>query len=110
MSTSPLRHLAFPAFVALYLLFDWATYIDPLYGLNITPWNPDPALGLVFWLRYGWRAAGPWFVALCAGEMLVRGMPAGQAIVRPWGERSFYVEDPWGNPLCFVDRGTIYAG
>ncbi|MFS2004697.1 ATP-binding protein [Duganella sp. CT11-25] len=76
-SSSPLRHLVFPAFVALYLLFDWATYIDPLYGLNITPWNPDPALGLVFWLRYGWRAAGPWFVALCAGEILVRGMPAG---------------------------------
>jgi signal transduction histidine kinase len=76
-SSSPLRHLVFPAFVALYLLFDWATYIDPLYGLNITPWNPDPALGLVFWLRYGWRAAGPWLVALCAGEILVRGMPAG---------------------------------
>jgi two-component system sensor kinase FixL len=77
MSSSPLRHLVFPAFVALYLLFDWATYVDPLYGLNITPWNPDPALGLVFWLHYGWRAAGPWFVALVAGEILVRGMPAG---------------------------------
>jgi signal transduction histidine kinase len=79
MSSSPARHLVFPAFIALYLLFDWATYIDPLYGLNITPWNPDPSLGLVFWLRYGWRAAGPWFVALCAGEILVRGMPAGLA-------------------------------
>jgi two-component system sensor kinase FixL len=77
MSSNPSRHLVFPAFIALYLLFDWATYIDPLYGLNITPWNPDPSLGLVFWLRYGWRAAGPWFVALCAGEILVRGMPAG---------------------------------
>jgi signal transduction histidine kinase len=77
MSRSPFRHLVFPAFIALYLLFDWATYIDPLYGLNITPWNPDPSLGLVFWLRYGWRAAAPWFVALCAGEILVRGMPAG---------------------------------
>lgn len=71
------QNLVFPAFIALYLLFDWATYIDPLYGLNITPWNPDPALGLVFWLRYGWRAAVPWFLALCAGEILVRGMPAG---------------------------------
>jgi signal transduction histidine kinase len=77
MSSSRLRHLVFPAFIGVYLLFDWATYIDPLYGLNITPWNPDPSLGLVFWLRYGWRAAGPWFLALCAGEMLVRGMPAG---------------------------------
>jgi signal transduction histidine kinase len=76
----PSRHLLrlqFPAFIGLYVLFDWATYIDPLYGLNITPWNPDPALGLVFWLRYGWRAALPWFVALMLGEWLVRGMPAG---------------------------------
>ncbi|MCU6496684.1 MASE1 domain-containing protein [Rugamonas sp. A1-17] len=75
-----LRHLEIPAFVALYLLFDWATYIDPFYGLNITPWNPDPALGLVFWLRHGWRAAPPWFVALLGGELLVRGMPAGWAV------------------------------
>ena len=72
-----LRSLQFPAFIALYLLFDWATYIDPLYGLNITPWNPDPSLGLVFWLRHGWRAALPWFIALTLGEILVRGMPAG---------------------------------
>ena len=72
--------LQFPAFIALYLLFDWATYVDPLYGLNITPWNPDPALGLVFWLRHGRRAALPWFVALLGGEVLVRGMPAGPLV------------------------------
>ena len=41
---------------------------------------------------------------------LVHGMPAGEAIVRPWGERSFYARDPWGNPLCFVAEGTIYEG
>jgi two-component system sensor kinase FixL len=71
------RYLPYPAFVGLYLLFDWATYIDPMYGLNITPWNPDPALGLVFWLIHGRKAALPWFIALLAGEVLVRGMPAG---------------------------------
>ncbi|MTV40570.1 ATP-binding protein [Duganella radicis] len=78
MTASPVpRYLVFPAFIALYLLFDWATYIDPLYGLNITPWNPDPALGLVCWLVYGWRAALPWWIALVLGEVVVRGMPAG---------------------------------
>ncbi|MQA21192.1 sensor histidine kinase [Rugamonas rivuli] len=77
---SRLSYLEFPAFIALYLLFDWATYIDPLYGLNITPWNPDPALGLVFWLRHGWRAALPWLLALIGGELLVRGMPAGWTV------------------------------
>jgi catechol-2,3-dioxygenase len=46
----------------------------------------------------------------CLAKGDVHGMPAGQPVVRPWGERSFYAEDPWGNPLCFVDEGTIYAG
>jgi signal transduction histidine kinase len=76
-ASAPSRYLIYPVFIGLYVLFDWATYIDPLYGLNITPWNPDPALGLVCWLRYGWHAALPWYVALVLGEWLVRGMPAG---------------------------------
>lgn len=46
----------------------------------------------------------------CLAQGTVHGSPAGEAVVRPWGERSFYAEDPWGNPLCFVDAETIYAG
>jgi hypothetical protein len=40
----------------------------------------------------------------------VHGEPGGEISVRPWGERSFYAEDPWGNPLCFVEAGTTYPG
>jgi catechol 2,3-dioxygenase-like lactoylglutathione lyase family enzyme len=40
----------------------------------------------------------------------VHGAPAGAIIVRPWGERSFYVRDPTGNPLCFVDEQTLFTG
>jgi catechol 2,3-dioxygenase-like lactoylglutathione lyase family enzyme len=29
---------------------------------------------------------------------------------RPWGERSFYCRDPFGNPLCFVDATTLFTG
>ena len=29
---------------------------------------------------------------------------------RPWGERSFYAEDPFGNKLCFVDEKTTFTG
>jgi uncharacterized glyoxalase superfamily protein PhnB len=29
---------------------------------------------------------------------------------RPWGERSFYARDPWGNPFSFVAAGTEYRG
>src|SRR5262245_61286879 len=30
------------------------------------------------------------------------GLPMGEIARRPWGERSFYLHDPAGNPLCFV--------
>jgi catechol 2,3-dioxygenase-like lactoylglutathione lyase family enzyme len=39
----------------------------------------------------------------------VHGEPAGTVITRPWGERSFYVVDPWGNDLCFCQNGTLYT-
>lgn len=39
----------------------------------------------------------------------VHGEPAGDVIERPWGERSFYVIDPWGNDLCFCEEGTLYT-
>ena len=39
----------------------------------------------------------------------VHGEPAADVIKRPWGERSFYVVDPWGNDLCFVEEGTLYT-
>ena len=39
----------------------------------------------------------------------VHGQPAADAVQRPWGERSFYVTDPWGNDLCFVEEGTLYT-
>ena len=29
---------------------------------------------------------------------------------RPWGERSFYAKDPFGNPICLVDASTKYTG
>jgi catechol 2,3-dioxygenase-like lactoylglutathione lyase family enzyme len=39
----------------------------------------------------------------------VHGEAAGEVIKRPWGERSFYAVDPWGNDLCFVQDGTLYT-
>lgn len=39
----------------------------------------------------------------------VHGEDAGAVITRPWGEKSFYVVDPWGNDLCFVEDGTLYT-
>lgn len=28
----------------------------------------------------------------------------------PWGETSFYFDDPFGNQICFVDRTTMFVG
>ncbi|MFF1817752.1 VOC family protein [Kribbella sp. NPDC058245] len=46
----------------------------------------------------------------CLAAEQVHGQPGGEIAVRPWGERSFYVGDSWGNSLCFVEAGTIYQG
>jgi catechol 2,3-dioxygenase-like lactoylglutathione lyase family enzyme len=39
----------------------------------------------------------------------VHGEPAGDVVDRPWGERSFYTVDPWGNDLCFCEDGTLFT-
>jgi catechol 2,3-dioxygenase-like lactoylglutathione lyase family enzyme len=46
----------------------------------------------------------------CLEDGEVHGAPAGEIVVRPWGERSFYVRDPFGNGLCFVDEQTLFTG
>lgn len=46
----------------------------------------------------------------CLARESVHDAPGGGIVVRPWGERSFYAEDLWKNPLCFVEAGTVYRG
>src|SRR5262249_13112118 len=46
----------------------------------------------------------------CLSREDVHGAPAGSLVARPWGERSFYAEDPFGNGLCFVDATTLFTG
>jgi catechol 2,3-dioxygenase-like lactoylglutathione lyase family enzyme len=46
----------------------------------------------------------------CLSKEDVHGERAGALVKRPWGERSFYAEDPFGNGLCFVDEKTLFTG
>lgn len=46
----------------------------------------------------------------CLSTEDVHGESASEIVKRPWGELSFYVEDPWGNGLCFVDEKTLFTG
>jgi hypothetical protein len=37
-------------------------------------------------------------------------LPMGKIEKRPWGERSFFMKDPFGNPTCFVDEKALFRG
>ena len=62
------------AYVAIFLALDWASYIRPFEGLNVTPWNPHPALAVALLL---WRPGWWWLVwtGLMLAELAVRGAP-----------------------------------
>ena len=62
--------------IAGYVALDWASFIHPLHGLNITPWNPALALGLVFLLRFGKFAVPPLALAILMADIWVRHLPA----------------------------------
>jgi catechol 2,3-dioxygenase-like lactoylglutathione lyase family enzyme len=46
----------------------------------------------------------------CLSKEHVHGEAAGAIVKRPWGERSFYARDPFGNGLCFVEARTAFTG
>ena len=69
-------------FIGLYVALDVASFIHPLHGLNITPWNPAPALGLVLVVRLGRIAWLPLTIAVVAAELVMRrsGLPSWQTV------------------------------
>jgi predicted enzyme related to lactoylglutathione lyase len=46
----------------------------------------------------------------CLSTQMVHGEEGGEIVTRPWGERSFYAKDPFGNGLCFVDDTSVFTG
>jgi predicted enzyme related to lactoylglutathione lyase len=73
--------------------------------------QPHPAAKALYFTVRNLEAAFERAKALrCLSQEDVHDAPGGGIVVRPWGERSFYAEDPWKNPLCFVEDGTVYTG
>jgi signal transduction histidine kinase len=70
------RWAVYAAYVAIYVLLDWVSYIHPVFPLAITLWNPPPALSLVLLLRWGSSGWPALVVAALLAEWLVRGLPA----------------------------------
>ena len=64
-------------FAACYVALDWASSIYPLGPFNITPWNPPPALSIVWMLLGGLRYAPVVFAAILVGDVLIRDAPGG---------------------------------
>ena len=79
--------------------------------LDTTPRPPHPAAKALYFTVNDLDTCFARAKSLaCLSTEIVHDTPAGEIVVRPWGERSFYAEDPWANPLCFVEHGTIYPG
>jgi catechol 2,3-dioxygenase-like lactoylglutathione lyase family enzyme len=83
-----------------------------LQVLDVSPVRqPHPAAKALYFTVNDLEAVFARAEALnCVGRGDVHGAAGGTISVRPWGERSFYAEDRWGNPLCFVEAGTVYPG
>jgi predicted enzyme related to lactoylglutathione lyase len=73
--------------------------------------QPHPAAKALYFTVNDLQAAYDRAKALnCLSREEVHDAPSGGIVVHPWGERSFYALDPWRNPLCFVEEGTVYTG
>jgi catechol 2,3-dioxygenase-like lactoylglutathione lyase family enzyme len=71
--------------------------------------NPEPLYFAVRDLEATYAACREAGAVFPAGAPPAVG-PLGEIAKRPWGEESFYASDPFGNPLCFVARGTVFTG
>jgi two-component system sensor kinase FixL len=62
-------------YLALYLLLDWASYVEPLRHTSITPWNPNTGVVMALLLARGARWAPLVALGIFAGELLTDAGP-----------------------------------
>jgi len=67
-------------FAACYVALDWASYIYPLGPFNITPWNPPPALSIVWMMLGGLGYAPIIFGTIFVADLIIRHAPGGLLI------------------------------
>jgi two-component system, LuxR family, sensor kinase FixL len=67
-------------FAPCYIALDWASYIDPLGPFNITPWNPQPALAVVWMMLGGLHHFPAVLVTVFLADVLIRYAPAGYMV------------------------------
>lgn len=62
-------------YLALYVLLDWASYVEPLHNTNITPWNPNTGVVMALLLARGARWAPLVALGDFVGEILTDRTP-----------------------------------
>lgn len=67
-------------FLTIYVVLDWASFIEPLGLFNITPWNPQPALAIAWMTLIGVSQWPVVFIALVLADVVVRDAPGGYAV------------------------------
>ena len=104
-------------FVSTYVMLDWISYIRPLQNLNLTPWNPAPALGLLLLIRRGRRAVPLLFVAIVASDLIVRRMPGdlattlllGMVLTAGYGAIALFLRWSQRDGGLFTERRTLLS-
>lgn len=69
------------AYVVLYVLLDWISYIDPFAAYGVTPWNPPTGLSFVLVLLFGQVMIPFLFIAPFLAVAIIRHLPL------PWLEQ-----------------------
>lgn len=103
-----LRYLRDAAvFAPCYIALDWTSYIDPVGPFNITPWNPQPALAIV-WMMMGGLVHAPAVMAtILLADIVIRHAPGGYAITVMTGLvlASGYAAIAWSLKTLLRDTG-----
>jgi signal transduction histidine kinase len=106
LTLPPQSWLLGAGYLTLYLLLDWASYVQPLRHTSITPWNPNTGVVMALLLTRGWRWAPLVTLGIFVGELLTDDAPA------PWPVRALasgylalvYTLAAWGLRRRGLDR------
>lgn len=73
-----------PCYIALdwasYVALDWTSHVDLIGPFNITPWNPQPALAIVWMMMSGLAHAPAVLATIILADIIIRHAPGGYLI------------------------------
>ena len=111
LTLPPQSWLLGAGYLTLYLLLDWASYVQPLRHTSITPWNPNTGVVMALLLARGSRWAPLVALGIFVGELVTDDAPAPWRVLAlasgylalvytlaAWGLRRRGLDRPIGTP------------